>query len=89
MMIQRELPPKVFPVTAEFRPSLAFKVMTTAEYRKEWARWHHFRNYKERTGSPLCYVVPACVNLEMQALRNYASRMHRIVTRWDLTEEPK
>lgn len=61
---------KCRPVTKTFVPSMAFKLMATSAQKRAWTQWHHFRDYKERTGSPLKYSVPGCVQEEMTALRN-------------------
>jgi hypothetical protein len=56
------------PVLLNYRPTLAFKLMTSASQKRAYTALLKFRNHKERNGSRLFYGDPYC-ELEYAALR--------------------
>ena len=51
-MFRNRAPGKLREVTIDFKPPLAFALMTSASNKRLWAKYNSFRNYRERAGAP-------------------------------------
>lgn len=55
-------------IAPNFNPNTAFMLMTTASYRRHWARFHAHRNYLTRGGKLLRSVIDPVVDHEIRCL---------------------